>query len=259
MDGSKTSQIFGPLAAAPPAPRTNGGAAGWWIAIVLIGGLCSQACGQIKLTQEVTQTWVGFENPTIVNGAVVSGSNSRPTLASTAMTIKVETAVAYKFSQVSARRIPTLEKITLEVIDGGYRFKPSAPAGTYSIEYLAFDPDRGIASEEITVELKPLAPVDPIIPDLGGLPADARKAVVALVQGMGADMANLGDGVKTGRLKTAEDVKAASVPQDTVTRNAFKEAMRSLMEPRLGNDPGKLVPQAEQVFRDIATGFRSVK
>ena len=35
----------------PVSPITNGGAAGW-VAIVMIGGLCSQVCGQIKLQPE---------------------------------------------------------------------------------------------------------------------------------------------------------------------------------------------------------------
>jgi hypothetical protein len=222
--------------------------------------LASSAFGQIKLSQEISQTWVGFESPQVVNGVVIAGSNSKPTLANTTTTIRVETAVEYKFSQLKATRLPSLEKISLERIEDGWRFKPSAPAGMYAVEYLAFDPEKGIASEEITVELKPVSP-EPITPapvdPLAGLQGESRAVMAAFVAAMANDMDAVAVEVEQGRARTVAEVSAVNVQRDIVTRNRFKADMARMMEPRLGN--AALPPTAKQTFNDIAAGFRSVR
>lgn len=224
--------------------------------------LCIPCCdlqAQIKLGESKLQTWTGFENAQVVNGKVISGPSSKPTLESISTTITVETALPYKFSQVKAQRLPTLEKITLEPVNGGYRFKPGTPAGTYRVEYLAFDPDRGIASEEIEVVLDAAGPlpVDPITPDMPQLSREARKAMAEFVRGMADDMDAVSAEVAAGRLKTVLDVSTFNIKRDIDTRNIFKKSMATILSPRLGN--ADLPPDGDKIFAEVSTGFRSVK
>jgi hypothetical protein len=220
--------------------------------------LCSVSLGQIKLTQEVTQNWVGFQNPRIVDGVIVAGVNSKPTLSSTSTTIKVETAVPYKFSQVKAVRLPSLERITLEQIDGGYRFKPSAPAGLYAIEYLAFDPEKGIASEEITVEIKPIEQVDPIKPE--PIANDEVERIVF------ASINELRKGYGTAFRAAATAIERRDITVDAklqsflepLTRTARTNAMAgidNLIQAKLPRDVDKLRPESAKFIESIGLAF----
>lgn len=217
--------------------------------------------GQVKLSQEVEQTWVGFENPKVVNGVLVAGPNSKPMLASTSMKIVVTGADEFKFREMECERIPTLEFVELlSEVEGGYVFPKDTPSGTYRLALRLTDPMLGFLTKRLTVDLKPVEPVGPIIPDLGqGLSADARKAVVGLVQSMAKDMTVIADGIKSKTIQTSDDVKSINVKQDEASRTAFKASMQAIMAPKLGTAVGPLVPEAESVFRNISIGFGSVK
>lgn len=228
--------------------------------------LCVPCCSinaQIKLSESKLQTWAGFENAQIVNGKVVSGPSSKPKLESVETTIAVETAVRYKFAQVKALRLPTLDKINLEpTADGaGFRFRPGTPDGTYRVEYLAFDPDKGIASEEITIVLSSVSPSpvvpDPITPDMPSLSKESRKAMIEFVQGMASDMDAVAKEIGDGKLKTVLDVSGYNVKRDIDTRNTFKKSMATILAQRLGN--ADLPPDGSKIFAEVANGFRSVK
>jgi hypothetical protein len=216
--------------------------------------------GQVKLSQETEQTWVGFDNPRIVNGNVVTGPKSKPTLASSETKIVVAGADEYKWRDIECERIPSLEYIELSEVPGGYTFPKDTTAGQYRIALRLYDPTLQPVSKRLTIDLKPLDPFTPVVPDINsGLAADARKVMVALVQSMAKDMTVIADGIKAGSIRTTDDVKNLNVKQDEAGRNAFKAAMKALMEPKLGTAVGPLVPEAEPVFRNIAIGFGSVK
>lgn len=215
--------------------------------------------GQVKLSQETEQTWVGFDNPRIVNGNVVTGPKSKPTLASSETKIVVAGADEYKWRDVECERIPSLEFVELAEVVGGYTFPKDTPLGQYRIALRLYDPTLQPLSKRLTVDLKPVDPFTPVVPDVEGLPAESRKAIVGLVQSMAKDMSLIADGIRSQTIRTTDDVKNINVKQDEAGRKAFKEAMRSIMEPKLGTAVGPLVPEAETVFRNIATGFGSVK
>lgn len=230
-------------------------------ALLIWLALCSVTLGQIKLSQEVTQSWVGFQNPKIVDGVIVAGVNSKPTLSSTSTTIKVETAVPYKFSQVKAVRLPSLERVTLEQIEGGYRFKPSAPAGLYAVEYLAFDPEKGIASEEITVELKAIEPIKPddvVKPE--PIPADEVERVVfsainEMRKGYGSAFKAAATAIE--RREITVDAKLQSF-LEPLTRTARTNAMAGidgLIQAKLPRDVDKLRPEAAAFVQSIGIAF----
>jgi hypothetical protein len=125
--------------------------------------LCTVSLGQLKVSEERIQTWVGFESPRVVNGLVLAGASSKPSLAETKVLIRVEKAVDYKFMEIECERIPSLEFVELKEVEGGYTFPQETPAGTYRIAVRCFDP--GIVSKRITVVLGPTpAPPEPTPP-----------------------------------------------------------------------------------------------
>lgn len=229
-------------------------------AMIAIVPAISFGQGQVKLSQETEQTWVGFDNPRIVNGNVVTGPKSKPTLASSETKIVVAGADEYKWRDIECERIPSLEFIELAEVAGGYTFPKDTPTGQYRIALRLYDPVLQPIAKRLTVDLKPIDPFTPVVPDIGqGLSADARKVMVGLVQSMAKDMVAIADGIKGGTIRTTDDVKTINVKQDEAGRNAFKASMKALMEPKLGTAVGPLVPEAESVFRNIGIGFGSVK
>jgi hypothetical protein len=226
-----------------------------WMAIVLVLVVAELASAQVKITESRLAYWTGFENPQIVNGAVVASVSSRPRIDHVETTINVETVVPYKFSQMKARRIPDLQRVSLdEVSPNVYRFKSGTPAGKYVVEFSAFDPERGIASEETLIELTDDR-VEPFpVDELSVLSREARKAMAEYVNAMAHDMDLLAAGVKD--FKTVEDASKASNTLDAATRSAFKQAMANVMAPRLGT--GQLPGDAAAIFREIGSGFRSL-
>jgi hypothetical protein len=121
--------------------------------------LCSSCFAQLKVSEEKTQVWVGFESPRVQNGLVLAGTSSKPSLAETKTLIRVEKSVDYKFTEVECERIPSLEYVELKEIEGGYTFPPETPSGTYRIAVRCFDP--GIVSKRITVILGPTPAPEP--------------------------------------------------------------------------------------------------
>lgn len=223
--------------------------------------LTAPCFGQIKLTEEKIQTWTGFENPIVVNGTITAGPNSKPVLSSITTTIKVETAIDYKFTQMKGRKIPGLTRITLEATDFGYQFKPGTPPGTYQLEYLAFDPEKGIASEEITVELKEIGPTPtPPLPEdpedpLEGLAGETRAVVVNFVQDMANNYKILSN--TSSEFQTVTQAATKAVALDLESRNKFKDEMGKIMKPALGSDV--LPANVSDIFNQISLGFGSIK
>lgn len=223
---------------------------------------CGQlAHAQIKLAETKIQTYVGFENPRVVNGVLLAGPNSKPMLANVVSLITVEKAVEYKYFEVEAERIPSLETADLEEVEGGYRFKEGTPPGTYRVTARGFDPERGMANKRLTVEVTPAptpGPVDPI-PDntLSAVSKESREALKVLVGGMAANFDTLAAETKAGKFKTVLEAGARSDALDLSARGVFKQAMAKVMQPKLGSDvlPG----DAAQTFTDIAIGFKGVR
>lgn len=221
---------------------------------------CREAPGQIAITESKVQHWTGFDHAMVVNGVVVAGVGSKPKLDHVETTITVTTAVEYKFGQLKARRLPTYEKVSLdEVGKGSYRFKSGAPEGQYLLEYSAFDPEKGIASDEVTVTLERGSDVITPIDDgsLSALSKESRKAMQGLAAGMAADLDTAAKAAESGQVKTVLELSAMTVPLDTATRSTFKKSMATLLEPKLG--AAALPADAPKTLREIAVGFRSVK
>lgn len=231
-------------------------------AILLVLLLAVNCFGQetVKLSQQIEQTWVGFDNPRVVNGNVVTGPMSKPQLASTSMRIARTGGDEYKWKDdIDCDRIPTLESIDLLPVEGGYAFPVDTLPGSYRITLRLTDPVLPPVKKRLMVDLKPIDPFTPIVPDLQGMPADARRGIIAMVQAMAKDMTVIADGIKSKTLKNHEDIKVLNKKQDEASRAAFKESMRVIMEPVIGNNEGPLVPEAESVFRNLSIGFGSVK
>lgn len=219
------------------------------------------AHAQINIIESKVAYWTGFEEPQIVGGQLVAKVSSKPKLDRVETTIRVDTVVDYKFGQLRARRLPSYERVTLdEVSKNVFKFKAGTPEGKYLLEYNAFDPEKGIASDEATITLErgPVPqPDEPIGPELSPLATQSRKAMASLVQAMASDMDKAADAVDAGKVTTVLKLAELTVPLDVETRNAFKKAMAGPLEPVLGKD--KLAPGASQALRDVAAGFRSVK
>jgi hypothetical protein len=227
-----------------------------------VSSCCREAPAQISI-RESKQAYWSFPNAEVSGGFVVAPIDARPKLDRVEVTIRVETVVDYKFGQLKARRLPSYERVALdEVSKGVYKFKSSAPEGQYLLEYNAFDPDKGIASDEATVTLERAGPpVDPDpLPepiDLPVLTREARRAMQGLTSGMAADMDSAADAVDQGRVKTVLDLASFTVPLDVNTRNVFKKAMAIPLEASLGRDA--LPAGSSKALREVAAGFRSVK
>jgi len=119
--------------------------------------ICSPCFAQIKLSEQKTQSWVGFDNPTVANGIVYSGPRSKPVLASTQSLIVVEYA-GYDFLTMYAEKIPTLERITLEQVSGGYWFPSTTAAGKYRVLAIATAPSKAPAIESVVVDVAGVEP-----------------------------------------------------------------------------------------------------
>lgn len=218
--------------------------------------LASEAVCQVKITESRLAYWTGFENAQVVNGAVVASVSSRPKIDHVETTVIVETVVPYKFSQMKARRVPDLQRVSLDEISPNvYRFKSGTPAGKYVLEFSAFDPERGIASEETLIELTDDR-VDPQpAEELSVLSKESRRAMAEYVNAMAKDLDMLAASIKD--YKTVDDASKAANILDGHTRQSWKQSINAVMAPRLGT--GELPQDAATIFREMAAGYRSVK
>jgi hypothetical protein len=122
------------------------------LAVLLIGlMLTSITSAQVRLTEQVTQTWDGFESARVENGKVLAGPLSKPVLTSTDSKIVVVYEVPFKFSYIEAEKIPTLETVALEEVPGGYWFPANSPPGKYRVTLICSDPENGLAIKKLTV------------------------------------------------------------------------------------------------------------
>lgn len=127
--------------------------------------LSSETQAQIKLSEVKTQTWVGFENPSVQNGVVIAGMASKPSLSSTNYVIVLEKAVEYKWTEIEAESTPDLEVIELEEVSvsplkSELRFPQTAKPGKYRVVVRCSDPVNGPASKRLSVTLG-VKPDDP--------------------------------------------------------------------------------------------------
>lgn len=229
--------------------------------LLLLLCLPSIASAQIQVSEQTLQTWVGFENPTIVNGIVVAGGASKPMLTNVTKTIVIDSQIDFKSYLVVAKRIPTLETVNLEKIDSGYRFKPGTIAGLYNIEVIGYDPEQGLARGDLTINYDPFQPdpVTPVTPDnpdkpLEGLAGDSQAVMTSFIKSMANDMDAIAKEVANGTLKTPLEALTRNNTLDTATRSTFKQSMGVLMKPSLSGT--EFPPNASEIFTNIATGFR---
>lgn len=126
--------------------------------------LTASSCfAQIKLFEQKTESWGGFNAPTTANGIVYSGPGSKPVLIGTQSVIVCDYA-NYEFLTTYAERIPTLERVALETVSGGYWFPQTAKAGTYRVLAIATANGKAPAIESLVVILgtpKPEPDPDP--------------------------------------------------------------------------------------------------
>jgi hypothetical protein len=218
--------------------------------------LTSVSLGQIKLVEQNLQTWVGFESPQIVNGVVVAGPNSKPILASTSQTILVKSQVEYKSISLLVQKLPTLERIEIDAIEGGYRFKPGTSEGLYNIVILASDPGTGL--DTLTVLHKPsVGPIDPVKPEP---PTDEVERVVfnsmlELRKGYGSAFRAAASAIE--RREVTVDAKLQSF-LEPLTRSARTNAMTGvdgLIQAKLPRDVDKLKPEAARFIESIGLAF----
>ena len=192
-------------------------------------------------------------------GVIVFSSESKPVISNVAI-CKIITPA--KFVDVTAKRFIVregsvqVEKAVVTELDTPrlYMFQGS---GTYDVEVLASDPERGFERKEFQITIaEPDTPIDDGVV-LSGVAKESRSAIVSLVQGMAKDMQTIADQAKSGQVKTVIEASAANVQLDEATRKLFKANMAKIMQPKLGS--GALPPDAAQTFSDIAKGFGGVK
>lgn len=160
------------------------------IALVFWLLLCSPVFSQIKLSEQKTQSWVGFDNPSVSNGIVYSGPRSKPTLASTQSLIVVD-YTGYEFLTTWASRVNTGERVALEQVSGGYWFPSTASPGKYQVLAIATAANKAPAIESIVVDVggvqpqpdpTPQPPVPPTPSDVVPIPGDGLRVLIIYEQ-----------------------------------------------------------------------------
>lgn len=244
------------------------------LAILFFSLICSVACGQIKLVEQISETpetWTGFIKPVLnADGTVTSSAGSKPMLASPSVKnfkYSFETVAPYKFSQLKVKRKATGEAVAMQkdADSSLYSFRSGAVSGVYVFSYTVFDPDKGIDSEDFDVEYKPpvINPgpgpivVDPPIvnPDAGltGVAEDSRQVMLGYVRQMAGDMRTAAKELKSGQLKTTLQVQQRGQALDIVARTNFKQSIGALM------NKYSVEPPTAELYDSIAIGYEAVK
>lgn len=208
----------------------------------LLSSCCQLAVAQVKLAEVKLNTYIGFENPRVVDGVVVAGPNSKPSLASSVSLITVDKPDSYKFGEIEAERIPSFEIVELESVDGGYRFPTDATPGSYRVTYRAFDPERGPATKRITVEVGGAKPVDPIVPPVQPKDDLARLIDEAYRQqriGHGDSILASAMAIRSGQITKAKAWQEFLEPRTRAARQAANAPIDQFIElnlPRSATD-----------------------
>lgn len=228
--------------------------------LLLLACGCPQSSGwaQIVITESKVAHWTGFENAAVVNGVVVAGVSSKPKLDHVDTTIVVKTAIEYKFGQLKARKLPDYEQVTLDLVDKlTYRFKPSAPEGKYKLEYIAFDPEKGIASDETTITLERTTPdPEPIKPDpTNDTERIVENSIFELRKGYGSSFRRTADAVSAGQIETDLKLQQFMLPLTKSAREQALTGIDGLLQDKLPRDQNKLKPEAAGFLREIAAAF----
>jgi hypothetical protein len=229
--------------------------------------LCSVSLGQIKLVESKTETWAGLKNAVLNDdGTITTGPDSKPILTAKSVRFSFETAVAYKFKQLKAKRLSTGEKVSMEQEKDKetYWFRAGAPEGKYELEYTVFDPEKGIDSDEWIIDYKPIVapvpgPVDPIKPD-DVIPTDEVERIVfnamlEMRKGYGSAFRSAAAAIE--RREITVDAKLYSY-LEPLTRNARTNAMAGidgLIQTKLPRDVDKLKPEAAKFIESIGLAF----
>jgi hypothetical protein len=211
--------------------------------------------------KEVQQAFWTFPGAEIVSGQVVVPVDVRPKLDRVETTVRVESVVEFKFGKLTARRLPSFERVTLdEVSKGVYKFKPSAPEGTYLLEYSAYDPEKGLDSSEATITLArgPAIEVDPI----GPLPTPSNdierivnNAMLEMRRNYGNAFKRTSEAISAGQLDTDDKLVKFMNPLTKAAREQAVAGIDGLLQDKIPRDGSKLKPEAAGFFRDIALAF----
>jgi len=148
--------------------------------------LCVSCYGQIKIAEQKTQSWVGFDEPVVVNGIVQSGPKSKPVLAGTRSIIVVD-YTGYEFITMYAEKIPSLERVNIEQAEGGYWFPSTIVNGKYRVLAIATATAKAPSIESLVVDVGGVVP-DPQKPDPIPVP-DPPKPDVAIRNEYGVGLA----------------------------------------------------------------------
>lgn len=231
---------------------------------VSVSSCCREAPAQsdnIKIKQSQEAIW-DFPGAQIVGGRVVAAVDVRPKLDRIETTIKVETVVEYKFGELRARRLPSYERVTLDEISKGvFKFKPSAPEGSYLLEYTAFDPEKGVASNEATVVLerpKPDQPQPNPLPDPGQL-TDVDRIVNASIfelrKGFGQAFTRTAEGITAGTIKSDADLQKYLFGLTKAAREQSMVGIDGLIQDKLPRNGSQLLPESSAFIRGIGQAF----
>lgn len=236
--------------------------------------VCSVSFGQIKLVElvsESNETWTGFLKPVLnADGTVSTAPGSKPVLAiASVKTVKYsfETPTPYKFGLLKVKRKDTDEKVSMDKDADGevYSFRSGATPGKYEFSYTVFDPEKGMDSDDWTVEYKPIVRppvVDPTpgpivnpIPDseLTGVSEEARKVMLSYVRSMSSDMRLAASELKAKKLTTTLQVQQRGQALDMASRTNFKQNIGTLMNKH------SVEPPTAEMFELIAIGYEAVK
>jgi len=88
----------------------------------------------------------------------------------------------------------------------------------------------------------------------GGVSAETRAAIKTYLKSTADSFDTLAAETKAGKYKTVLEAGAASEAKEKQARDAFKQAMAKIMEPKLGSED--LPKDAPATFSSIADGFR---
>lgn len=217
---------------------------------------CGDAQAQIAIKETRKAVWT-FPGAEIVGGQLVAPVDARPKLDRVELTINVETAVDYKFSQMKARKLPEYERVTLEEVSKNvYRFRSGAPEGQYLLEYTGIDP--GIASDEIRVTLERLTPIDPepVIPKPeNDIQRIVDNAMLEMRRNYGSAFQRTSEAITSGQLDTDDKLVKFMNPLTKAAREQAVAGIDGLLQDKLPRDGSKLKPEAAGFFRDIAKAF----
>lgn len=230
-----------------------------FIALSLLWSSCcllpGQAQAQISIKENKQAIW-SFPGAKLVDGQIVAAIDAKPKFERVELTVTVESAVDYKFSQMKARKLPEYERVTLEEVGKGvYRFRAGAPEGQYLLEYTGIDP--GIGSDEIriTLERAGVPEPEPLPEPTNDIERIVNNAMLEMRRNYGNAFKRTSEAVTAGQLQTDGDLVKFMNPLTKAAREQAVAGIDGLLQDKLPRDGSKIKPEAAGFFRDIAAAF----